>query len=322
MNSIKKALGWLIIASVFGLGLAMIAFPAAVNQVAGLAVAQSSTQWNQLKDFAQGDAFTNGAGAFSPCLFNGVTCDRQRGSIANGAQVDVTRLGGSTTPSDAFANPTTTNVLWVLNSLWNGATWDRMRSGLADGVAATGIQNAVPQIFNGTTYDRSRSAAGDNQTPTGMTAAGTMGFDGTTWDRGISVSNTNNTAVTSQGVLYSTQLSTWSQTNTPAVATQATTSKAAGGGTVRHVATSITVCIAANGTAQTPLLFHLRDGATGAGTIIRTWAFSAPITTSQCENVPGLNMPGSANTAMTLESAAAGVAGSQATVSFTGYSTP
>jgi hypothetical protein len=114
----------------------------------------------------------------------------------------------------------------------------------------------------------------------------------------------------------------WSVTNTPAVATQATASQAAGAGTVKHVATSITICVAANGTAQVPLLFHLRDGATGAGTILRTWAFSAPVTTSQCENIVGINYIGTAATAMTIESAAAPVAAAQATVSMAGYDLP
>lgn len=293
MKTLKKFAGWLCIATVLGLGVAMIAYPAAVNQVAGLAIAQSATQWNQLKDMAQGDAQATGAGLFSPCLWNGLTCDRQRGSIANGAQVDVTRLGGASTPTDAFANPTTTNNLWVLNSIFNGTTWDRVRSATADALPSTGI-----------------------------TAAGLVGWNGGSWDRLHAVSAGNNTATTINGALQVTQASTWSVTNTPAVATQATASKAAGGGTVRHVAASITVCVAANGTAQTPLLFHLRDGATGAGTILRSWAFSAPVTSSQCASITGLNITGSANTAMTIESAAAPVAAAQATVSLSGYSTP
>jgi len=260
----NKIVGNVLIAIVFALGLAMIAYPASITQLAGLAVAQTSTQWNSLKDMAVGDAQGSGVGLWSPCLWNGVTCDRARGTIANGALTDVSRISGAITPADAFVNPTTANTMWSLNGAFNGTTWDRQDS----------------------------------------------------------VSNTNNTATTSQGTTYSTQLSTWSQTNTPAVATQATTSKASGGGSVRHVATSITACVAANTTAQTPLLIHLRDGATGAGTILRTWAISAIIGESHCVDLAGLNTTGSAATAMTLETAAAPVAAAQATVSFTGYSTP
>jgi hypothetical protein len=289
----KKFLGNLLVAVVFGLGVAMVAYPAAITQLAGLAVAQSTTQWNQLKDFAIGDAQTNGAGLFAPCLFNGVTCDRQRGTIANGALTDISRISGAITPADAFANPTTANTMWSLNGVFNGATWDRARTASADALAATGLAASAGSLFNGST-----------------------------WDREDSASATNNTATTSLGVAYSTPLSTWSQTNTPAVTTAATTSKASGGGSVRHVATSITACVAANATAQTPLLIHLRDGATGAGTILRTWAISAVVSESHCVDLSGLNMTGSAATAMTLETAAAPAAGVQATVSFTGYSTP
>lgn len=293
MKTLHKAFGWFLIAIVFGLGVTMVAFPAAVTQVAGLAVAQTSTQWNQLKDFAQGDAFSSGVAAVSPCLFNGVTCDRQRGTIANGAQVDITRIGGATTPADAFANPTNTNTIFSLNALFNGATWDRIRSATADALASTGIQMFNQGMFNGATFDRGRS-----------------------------VSATNNTATTSTGALQVVPLSTWSVTSTPAVATQATASRAAGGGSVRHVAQSVTVCIAAGATAQVPILVHLRDGATGAGTILRTWAFAQPINTGSCAFEELLNQTGSANTAMTIETAAATGATVQGTVTLGGYSTP
>jgi len=304
------------------LGGALVAFPQSVTTLAGLAVAQSSTKWNRLKDMAIGDAQTNGAGLFTPCLFNGVTCDRARGTIAGGQDVAIKSVSGGVTPSDAFANPTNALTAFSLSGVWNGTTWDRFRSASADALAITGIQAAGSMLFNGSSNDRERTASADNLAATGIPAAGNMGFDGTTFDRLISESNTNNTGVTSSGVRYATQLSTWSQTNTPAVATIATTSKAAGGGTVRHVATSISACIAANATAQVPILVHLRDGAAGAGTIIRTWAISAVISESHCVDLAGLNMTGSANTAMTLETAAAPAAGVQATVSFTGYSTP
>jgi hypothetical protein len=264
MKTARKVFGWFCIAGVMGLAIAMIAYPAAVTQVAGLAVAQSTNQWNQLKDMTVGDAQTTGVGLFAPCLWNGTSCDRQRGSISGGAEVAVKSVSGGVTPADGFTTPTNALTAYSYGALFNNSTADRQR---------------------------------------GISAA-------------------NNTATTSIGSSYVSQLSTWSQTNTPAVATAATTSKAAGGGTVRHVATSITWCVAANATAQPPLLIHLRDGATGAGTIIRTWAVSAPVNGTFCEDLSGLNMTGSANTAMTLETAAAPAAAVQATVSFTGYSTP
>lgn len=93
MKTLTKALGWLMIACVMGLGITMLAFPASVTQIAGLAVAQTTTQWNQLKDMAQGDAQQNGVALISPCLWNGTTCDRQRGTIAGGALVTQATTG-------------------------------------------------------------------------------------------------------------------------------------------------------------------------------------------------------------------------------------
>jgi len=99
MKTLSKWAGRLCIALVFGLGIAMIAYPAAVTQIAGLAVAQSATQWNQLKDMAQGDAQSNGVALFNPCLWNGTTCDRQRGTITGGATVS---LGSTSAAPPAF----------------------------------------------------------------------------------------------------------------------------------------------------------------------------------------------------------------------------
>lgn len=318
----KKILGYTALAVGLVLGAAMVAFPQTVSQLAGLAVAQTTTKWNKVIDAAKGDSQTSGIMGQSLYMFNGASFDRQRGTAAGGAEVAVKSIATGTAPADAFANPTNSLTTFSLSAGFNGTTWDRLRTATADALATTGLLATGSYLFNGSTQDRERTASGDNLAATGLPAAGNMGFDGSTWDRAISVSNTNNTATTSSGVRYYTQISTWSQTHTPAVATQATTSKAAGGGTVRHVATSVTVCIAANATAQTPLLVHLRDGATGAGTIIRTWAFSQLVGTGSCHNLAPINMTGSANTAMTLETAAAPAAGVQATVSFTGYSTP
>lgn len=110
----------------------------------------------------------------------------------------------------------------------------------------------------------------------------------------------------------------WSIQHQPATATQATITRAAVGNT-RHVCTGITACIAAGATAQTPIIVNLRDGATGAGTILWSGALSAPV--NGCASVPvaGFNIPGSLGVAMTLEFAGAGVAASQETVSLQGH---
>ena len=74
---------------------------------------------------------------------------------------------------------------------------------------------------------------------------------------------------------------------------------------VRHVADSI--CFSAGSTtapALTNLTVNLRDGGTGAGTVIGSWDVVISAATGQnvapyC--VTGLNLVGTTNTAMTLE---------------------
>ncbi len=116
------------------LGSAIVA-KTAVSTIAGLAVAQSSTVWNSVKDAALGDALTNGVLASQLYMFNGTTFDRARGDTTFGLDVDVTRLpGGGQTPTDGFSNPSTFNGAWALNGVFNGTTWDRMRGSITNGV--------------------------------------------------------------------------------------------------------------------------------------------------------------------------------------------
>lgn len=110
----------------------------------------------------------------------------------------------------------------------------------------------------------------------------------------------------------------WSATHEPAAATQATCTKAATAN-VRHVCKVISVSIACGATAQTPISVRLRDGATGAGTILWSMKVSAPVNSSQVIYEPGLSIVGSVNTAMTLEFSAAGVAASEQTVNLSGF---
>ncbi len=110
----------------------------------------------------------------------------------------------------------------------------------------------------------------------------------------------------------------WAIQQVPAAATQATISRAAVAGR-RHVATSVTVCVSA-GAAQGALAFNLRNGASGAGTVLWSALLSASAGQSMCVALP-VNIAGSTNTAMTLESAAAPAASNFATVALTGYDT-
>jgi hypothetical protein len=97
----------------------------------------------------------------------------------------------------------------------------------------------------------------------------------------------------------------WTGISQPAVSTQATFSRAAAAG-VRHVAD----CVSFSGGATTAvaavaeITVNLRDGATGAGTVI--WTQTIFIAAAAAQLVPtfsvcGLALLGSPNTAMTLE---------------------
>lgn len=273
-------------------GATKVVYPA-ISSLVGLAVAQSATLWNNVKDAAAGDGLVNGILAQSSMLWNGSSFDRVRGDITNGMDVDVTRISGSITPADAYANPTTANQVWSLAGIFNGTTWDRWRSSTADGAAATGFPGVTALLNNGTTLDRQ-----------------------------YGVSGTINTTTLSRGVAMVANVGTWFIQDSDVGATQSTASKAAGGGTVRHVVTNISACRGDTAVAA-PALVHLRDGATGAGTIIRSWVIGVPVANeSECVNISGLNISGSANTAMTIEFAAAGSATSTSSVGLSGYSTP
>jgi hypothetical protein len=114
--------------------------------------------------------------------------------------------------------------------------------------------------------------------------------------------------------------SMWSVVHAPTSATQATINKAAVSG-FKHVCTAITATVACGATAQTPLNVYLRDGTTGAGTVLWSCTLSAPANGVGGLTVTGLSITGSTNTAMTLEFSAAGVAASVEAVSLSGYDT-
>lgn len=113
----------------------------------------------------------------------------------------------------------------------------------------------------------------------------------------------------------------FNSTHTPATATQATTSQSAVAG-VRHVARAVYASLACGATAQTPIQVHLRDGASGAGTILWSATVAAPANGSVNVAAEDLNIPGTANTAMTLEFSAAGAVATQETVTLVGYNVP
>lgn len=113
----------------------------------------------------------------------------------------------------------------------------------------------------------------------------------------------------------------WSVQHQPAVGSQATISKAAVGDK-RHRCTSITATLSGTA-AQTVLYVNLRDGATGAGTIL--WSAPMVVAAGLVPDrvvVSNLNIVGSVNTAMTLEFAGAGAGTTIQDVSLTGWTGP
>ena len=114
-------------------------------------------------------------------------------------------------------------------------------------------------------------------------------------------------------------------THTPAAGSQATISQAAGGAGVKNVAEG--VCFGVSATTAlggiTTVTVNLRDGATGAGTILQSWQYTLPAATllpfGQCFS--GLHISGTANTAMTLEFAAS-VGNLMEYVTLNGYTNP
>lgn len=137
-----------------------------------------------------------------------------------------------------------------------------------------------------------------------------VGWNGGTWSRlkTMSLANFATSQTFTSGVengrLVVEKGARWSKVSTPAVSVLASASIAAESG-VRHVADI--VCFSAGSTTApvlTQLTVNLRDGATGAGTIIHSWTVIIPAATGQ--NVPPyctppLQLTGTVNTAMTAE---------------------
>lgn len=263
------------------------------------AVANANSQANS----PDADAGT-GAQAVGLNVYNGATFDRVRS--ANGASIT-----------------TGTGLLGCAVMAWDGANYRRIvTSSDNDGCLAVSVFSSP-----GTQWDSTGSALTDafsNAPSAGLAIAKVlpfiMGFNGTTWDR----LRTNAAAVISgatqgfAGLVASP--GEWSITHAPATNTQATISKAQGGAGVRHVARSLAITV--GGTANSgAVTFNLRDGASGAGTILMTFVLYALANAGAVLTLSGMNVFGSANTAMTIETSAAPAANVQASVALSGYST-
>lgn len=243
----------------------------------------------------------------------------------------VTVVTGNQTPADN-TSPTDAVDSNDYNFVFDGTNWDRMRAGapVAD-PGNVGVLAVAITATDGANFRRILSADGNTDAlsvsfQSLCVAAYNRIFNGVNWDRFRSASSINNNAATSVGCFLTAPIGTWIISSAPAANTQATTSKAAGGGTVRNVCTGISATVVATGASVAgPVSIVLRDGASGAGTVLATWLLNVPAGVG-VPNVPlviqGLNISGSANTAMTIESTAAGGANTQIAVNATGYSTP
>lgn len=120
----------------------------------------------------------------------------------------------------------------------------------------------------------------------------------------------------------------WGISNVSAGGAQGTASKAAGGGTVRHIVDCISFSADSSAAVTASnVTLNVRDGATGAGTAIWSYALSFPTVAAlgvqevAPHSLCGLNLIGTANTAMTIEFSAA-VTGSIQAVNASGYDVP
>jgi hypothetical protein len=176
-------------------------------------------------------------------MYNGATWDRVRGSIAGGLEVNCVTgcAGGSSTPTDAFANPTTAGLQQVFLMGYNGATWDRLRSTIASGLLVNvsnttfGVtQSTSPWVVSGTVTANAGTnlntsallldATFTGRLPTAYVDADTIAnqtttaihgqcyfYNGATWDRcrgsvanGLTVSVSNATLAVTQSGAWST----------------------------------------------------------------------------------------------------------------------
>jgi hypothetical protein len=214
---------------------------------------------------------------------------------------------------------------------FNGTTWDRIRSfaGNADtltpptlgllGVAAFG------RVFDGTNYNRIYSLASNTDTQ-GAAQVGLAGvvnrnqiFNGTEWDRMRSASAANISATTQVPLMVAAP-GDWTLISAPAVGVVASATRAAGATGVRHVLTSICADVNCVGAVAAPLSVVVRNGATGVGTILWQRRLTGLAGTTAQVEMSGLNIVGSAATAMTVEFTAAPAGTDFETISATGHS--
>lgn len=263
-------------------------------------------------------------------------------AVARSAVLEVllTALDGSNTQARLrTVDDNTDNVaasgddtwLGVLSRLtgFDGTNWDRLRTLLdnADGQAfgTPGLLGTMTRLmaYNEASYDRVRTLLSntDDYDPDIIGLLGTVsrlqGFNGAAFDRLYTASTDVIGSKSSIGALLSAPPGEFAVEHRPAAATAATIGLAAVPGS-RWVCRSVTASLVATA-AQGQIDVLLRDGATGAGTVLWSTRIAALAGTSVNVSLAGLNIAGSVNTAMTLEFAAAPAATNFAGVALTAY---
>lgn len=179
--------------------------------------------------------------------------------------------------------------------------------------------NYLARDGNGTLFTKAATDLGS-----GVEADQVVPGDGTNWF--LSGNAANMALLSSKIAQVMVPPGGWMATSAPAVNTQATASKAAGAAGTRHVCTGISMVLAQDATGGTPFAgtVNLRDGATGAGTILGTWFINIATTAYGWNHLEmtGLNVVGTAATAMTLEFTSAGGAHTLESCTLTGYDAP
>ncbi len=215
------------------------------------------------------------------------------------------------------------NIILPPNSTGTAVDTVSGTAGAARQVASLGDAVVAANLLK---IDAGGSAQVQGEAASGAAVAGNPvligGQDGTNAVtlKTASAANLASAATSANGALMVTGVGDWAINHTPVAATQATITRAAGAAGVKHVATSITCTVSTVGTAQTAeLLFNLRDGATGAGAILWSQGVSLPTSLTWSIALTGLNIIGTAATAMTLETAAAPAAAAFASVALTGH---
>jgi hypothetical protein len=254
---------------------------------------------------------------------------RVNGTIPGGTVQPVLALTDSLDNVAPSADPEFLGTIARLTGLdADAAQWDRIRSlaDNADGQAelTQGLLATVARLqgFNtdGNTWQRLRAIAESESSDTNaalVTLGRLQGWDDVDWLRLRVASGENIANHGGEGALITAPPGEWSEQANPAVGVLATVTRAAGGGTVRHVCRSIQGTLIVTGAAANGSLV-LRDGATGVGTIL--WScrlFGA--TSGDRVAISGLNIVGSANTAMTLEFTGAPGGADFQNVALTGY---